>query len=180
MYTVIATEAALFVCLFASYYFLGSNKDRWAIDQPPKLTLAFIMLVLLLSSSVVLNWGERQVKLGRYAAARIALFATVLIGLVFLVLQSFEYKDHWKTLTPYSDTYGSIFYTVTSFHGAHVIGGLLLLTYVGILPRYGPTIRPPYRPYRTVALYWHFVDLVWIFIVALLYVIPNLQYAHRF
>ena len=65
MYTVIATEFSLFVCLFASYYFLGSNKDRWAIDHPPKLTLAFIMLVVLLSSSVVLHWGEQQVKLGR-------------------------------------------------------------------------------------------------------------------
>ena len=57
----------------------------------------------------------------------------------------------------------------------HVIGGLLLLGYVGILPNYGPTVAPPYRPYHTVALYWHFVDFVWIFIVALLYVIPNIQ-----
>ena len=134
MYTVIATEFSLFVCLFASYYFLGSNKDRWAFDHPPKLTLAIIMLVVLLSSSVILQWGEQQVKLGRYTAGRLALFATVLLGLVFLTLQGFEYADHWKTLTPYSDTYGSIFYTITSFHAAHVIVGLLLLAYVGIRP----------------------------------------------
>jgi heme/copper-type cytochrome/quinol oxidase subunit 3 len=43
VWTVITTEAALFVCFFASYYFLGNNKDRWAIDTPPKMTLAFIM-----------------------------------------------------------------------------------------------------------------------------------------
>ncbi len=178
MYTVIATELSLFVCLFASYYFLGSNKDRWAFDHPPKLTLAIVMLVVLLSSSMVLHWGEQQVKLERYTAGRLAIFATVLLGLVFLTLQGFEYADHWKTLTPYSDTYGSIFYTITSFHATHVIVGLLLLAYVGILPRYGPTLAPPYRPYHTVALYWHFVDFVWIFIVGLLYVAPNALYGH--
>ena len=65
MYTVIATELSLFVCLFASYYFLGNNKDRWATHQPPKLHYALIMLVVLLGSSVVLHWGEQQVKLER-------------------------------------------------------------------------------------------------------------------
>jgi heme/copper-type cytochrome/quinol oxidase subunit 3 len=178
MYTVIATEFSLFVCLFASYYFLGSNKERWPLDHPPKLMLAVIMLVVLLSSSFVLHWGEQQVKNRRYTAGRLAIFGTVLIGLVFLALQGFEYSDHWKTLTPSSDTYGSIFYTITTFHALHVIGGLLLLGYVGILPHYGPTVGPPYRPYHTVALYWHFVDFVWIFIVTLLYVVPNIQYGH--
>jgi heme/copper-type cytochrome/quinol oxidase subunit 3 len=175
MYTVIATELSLFICLFASYYFLGGNKDRWAVDQPPKLHYALIMLVVLLSSSGVLIWGERQLNLQRQAAARAAILLTVLIGLGFLALQGFEYSEHWKTLTPASDSYGSIFYAITTFHAAHVIMGLLLLAYVGILPRYGPTIAPPYRPYRVVSLYWHFVDIVWIFIVALLYVVPNIQ-----
>jgi heme/copper-type cytochrome/quinol oxidase subunit 3 len=175
MYTVIATELALFISLFASYYFLGTNKDRWATHEPPKLHYALIMLVLLLSSSVVLHWGEKQVNAGRQAAARMAIFVTVFMGLVFMGLQTLEYRDHWKSLTPYSDSYGSIFYTITSFHAAHVIVGLLLLTYAGLLPRYGPTLTPPYRPYRVVSLYWHFVDFVWIFIVLLLYVVPNIQ-----
>lgn len=179
MYTVIATEVSLFVCLFASYYYLGNNKDRWSIDQPPKLHFALIMLVVLLSSSGVLEWGKRQVEAARYGAARIAIALTILIGLGFLTLQYFEYSEHWKTLTPYSDSYGSIFYTITSFHAAHVVVGILLMTYVAILPRYGPSVAPPYRPYQTVTLYWHFVDLVWIFIVTLLYVIPNIQaYGH--
>ncbi len=179
MYTLIATEGSLFVCLFASYYFLGSNKDRWAIDHPPKLLLALIMLAVLVASSVVLHWGEKQVKLGRYGTGRIAVWATVLMGLVFLAIQGFEYADHWKTLTPYSNSYGSIFYTITSFHAAHVIVGLLMLMYLGILPNYGPAIDPPYRPYRVVALYWHFVDIIWIFVVTLLYLIPNYQaYVH--
>ena len=175
MYTVIATEFSLFVCLFASYYYLGSNKTRWPVDEPPKMHLALIMLAVLLASSFILHWGEEQLKRARYGQARIAISVTALIGLVFIVLQSYEYRDHWKTLTPFSDSYGSIFYTITSFHAAHLVVGILLLGYVAALPRYGPKVAPPYRPYHTVSLYWHFVDLVWIFIVVLLYLVPNMQ-----
>jgi heme/copper-type cytochrome/quinol oxidase subunit 3 len=175
MYAIIATEASLFVCLFASYYFLGTRQDRWQIHEPPKLTYALILLAFLIVSSFVLQWGDRQVEAGRYGAARTALWITVGLGLVFMVLQALEYADHWKTLTPQSDSYGSIFYAITSFHALHVIVGLLMLAFVGFLPRYGPTLRPPYRAYHVAALYWHFVDIVWIFVVALLYVIPNLQ-----
>jgi len=160
MYTVIATEFSLFVCLFASYYYLGSNKIVWPIDKPPKMHLALVMLAVLLASSFVLHWGEGQLKRGGRGIARVAISVTTLIGLVFMVLQSYEYRDHWKTLTPFSDSYGSIFYTITSFHALHVLVGILLLGYVATLPLYGPTVAPPYRPYRTVALYWHFVDFV--------------------
>ncbi|MGH9686951.1 MAG: cytochrome c oxidase subunit 3 [Candidatus Acidiferrales bacterium] len=179
MWCVIATEAMLFVCMFGSYYYLGTNKDRWAHNVPPELKYPFILLAVLLSSSVVLEWGKRQVKRQRYRAGRLALWATVLIGLVFLVLQAFEYLEHWTTLTPDTDSYGSIFYVITTLHAAHVIAGLLLLAYVGVMPRYGETRRSPHRPYSTVSLYWHFVDFVWIWIVLLLYVIPAFQgHAH--
>lgn len=179
MYTLITTEASLFVCLFASYYFLANNKDRWATDTPPKLHYALIMLVILLTSSFVLYWGEKQVKAARYAAGRMALWGTVLLGIIFMVIQALEYTAHWKTLTPFSDSYGSVFYALTTFHALHVIMGILLLAYTGLLPNYGPTVAPPYKPYHTVSLYWHFVDVVWIFIVVLLYLAPNFHvYVH--
>lgn len=172
---VIATEFMLFVCMFGAYYYLGSNKDRWANEMPPHLSYALILLVILLASSAVLEWGSKQVEAGRPAAARVALWVTVLLGIGFLVLQGFEYASEWKQITPYSDSYGSIFYTITMLHAAHVIVGLLLLGFVGVLPRYGLTRNTPHRPYKTVSLYWHFVDFVWVFIVLLLYVIPTFQ-----
>lgn len=175
MWCVIATEFALFVCLFASYFYLGNNKDRWTVDKPPKWHYALIMLGVLLTSSVVLRIGEKRVKRQEYGMGRLLLAITIVIGLAFLTLQGFEYLDHWKTLTPYSDSYGSIFYTITTFHAAHLILGLLMLTYVLFLPRYAPALESPFRPYQTVALYWHFVDFVWIFIVLILYIIPNLM-----
>jgi len=171
----ITTEGMLFACLFAAYYYLGSNKDRWAMHDPPLIVFPLIMLVVLLSSSFVLYWGERRLHEGNFAAARVALWVTVLLGLTFLTIQGFEYYSDWMSLAPYNDSYGSIFYTITTLHAAHVIVGLLMLSYVGILPRYGNTFRSPHRPYETIARYWHFVDVVWVFIVTFLYVIPHLQ-----
>ena len=173
MWCVIATEAMLFACMFAAYYYLGSNKDRWSMEEPPKLALAFALAAILIASSFVLHWGEKQVKAARFGAARIALWITVLMGVIFLCIQGYEYYDHWKELAPYSNSYGSVFYAITSLHAAHVIAGLGLLGFVGILPRYGETPRTPHRPYTTVAMYWHFVDTVWVFIVILLYIIPH-------
>jgi cytochrome c oxidase subunit 3 len=175
MWAVIATEFMLFASMFASYYYLGSNKDRWANETPPELLYPFILLAILLSSSFVLHWGEGQVKARRFGPARWALWLTVLLGFAFLALQGVEYYSHWRMLAPYSDSYGSIFYAITSLHAAHVIVGLLLLMYVGILPHYGATRRTPHNSYQTVSRYWHFVDAVWILIVALLYVIPHFQ-----
>lgn len=171
----IATEGMLFVCLFASYFFLENNKARWSVDEPPKMHYALIMLAVLITSSFVLHWGEKQLKLQRYVAARAALGVTILMGLGFLALSAIEYRSHWKELTPYSDSYGSIFYTITTFHAAHVVVGLLILIYTLALPRYSPALRSPYRPYHVASLYWHFVDIVWLFAVSFLYVMPNVR-----
>ena len=179
MWCVVATEAMLFVCMFGAYYYLGSNKDRWANENAPHLHYPLILLAILVSSSFVLHWGEQQVKKLHLRAGEIALWITVVLGAVFLAIQGFEYRAHWADLAPYSDSYGSIFYTITSLHAAHVIVGLLLLIYTGIVPRFAKALRTPHKLYTTVSIYWHFVDVVWIFIVLLLYVIPNFQVMHH-
>lgn len=175
MWAVIATEAMLFVSMFGSYYYLGTNKDRWAINTPPSFKYPFWLLGILLFSSVVLHWGEKRVKAQEFTVGRIALWITVFLGMVFLAVQGFEYADHWKELAPYSNSYGSIFYALTTLHAAHVIAGLLILIYVGVMPRYGPTKRSPHMPFHAATMYWHFVDFVWIWIVFLLYVVPHIQ-----
>lgn len=173
----IATEAMLFVSLFFAYFYLGSAQSRWPTDAPPELRMASIMLVLLLVSSGVLEWGRRQAKTGREGAARLTVLATAGIGVIFLVLQALEYRKHLKTLLPTTDAYGSIFYTITGLHGAHLALGVLMLGYVAALPRLRPGPRAPHRPLHDVSLYWHFVDGAWVVIVALLYVLPHLYRA---
>ena len=175
VWALIATEATLFACMFGAYYYLGTNKDRWATQEPPHLVYPFVLLAILLGSSVVLHWGELQVEKQRYRAGRIALWFTVFLGLFFLVLQGFEYASEWSSLTPDSSSYGSIFYTITTLHAAHVIVGVLLLMYVGCQPHYGFARRSPHMPYQVASRYWHFVDAVWVFVVCLLYVVPNIQ-----
>ena len=173
MWQVIATEAALFASLFSSYFFLGNNKHRWLVNHPPKLHYPLIMLAIMIASCAVLFWGERLVVRQRFVAARIALAGTFLLGLAFLAVQSFAYLESWKSITPYSDSYGSIYYTISFFHDAHVIVGILILAYVFFLPHYGPVTRTPYRPYHVAALYWYFCTVVLFFVVLILTIIPN-------
>lgn len=170
----IVTEACLFVLLFFSYFYLGHvSRGPWP-PEPPKITLALVMLAVLLLSSATLHWGERAEQQGSTASARIGVLLTVLLGAGFIVLQVFEYREHLKTLLPTTDAYGSIFYTITSFHGLHLLLGLLMLVYVLLLPEIGSAHKPPHRSLTNAALYWHFVDAVWVLIVAVLYVAPRM------
>jgi heme/copper-type cytochrome/quinol oxidase subunit 3 len=169
----ILSEAMLFLMLFFSYFYLARNEPRWPMHPPPKLMLASIMLGVLLSSSAILWWGERRAKRGEALVARAAVLATIALAIGFLVLQAFEYRDHLQTLKPTTDAYGSIFYTITSFHAAHLVLGVLMLIYVLVLPRIDHTAKPPHRPLTNAAMYWHFVDAVWVVIVAVLYVTPH-------
>jgi heme/copper-type cytochrome/quinol oxidase subunit 3 len=175
MWLFIITEAALFVMLFFSYFYLAQGGWTWPLEKPPKLHYAIPMLVVLWASSGVLDLGERAVKRQRYSRGFLYLVLTIILGLGFLVLSAFEYMEHLGELLPTTDTYGSIFYTIVTFHAAHVITGLLMLGYAAIIPRWEPVDRPPHRPFHNAALYWHFVDVVWFFIVVFLYIVPNLR-----
>lgn len=171
----ILSEALLFLLLFFSYYYTAKGQMRWRVEDPPSLKFVLPMLVILLTSSAVLHFGERQVKRENYAAGRIAAGITILLGLVFLALSFFDYREEMKHLLPTSNAYGSNLYTITSLHLAHLFLGLMMLLYVMVLPRLEPTTRPPHKPYHCASLYWHFVDTVWVFIVTLLYVVPHLR-----
>ncbi len=170
----IATEAMLFVVLFFAYYYLGHAQPVWP-TEPPEYKLALVMLAILLTSSGVLRLGELAAERGREGVAKMWTALTVLIGLIFVGIQGLEYRNHLRTLTPATDAYGSIFYTITSVHAAHLLLGLGMLVYVLLLPEIGPASRPPHRPLHNASLYWHFVDVAWIFIVALLYIAPNVH-----
>jgi cytochrome c oxidase subunit 3/cytochrome c oxidase subunit I+III len=130
------------------------------------------MLAVLLTSSVVLHVGELAAKKGRGGAARAAVLLTVLLGAVFLAIQAQEYAEKLTRLRPSTNAYGSIFYAMTGIHGLHVALGLLMLIYVLLLPELDSP-RPPHRALHNAALYWHFVDAVWVLLVAVLYVLPH-------
>lgn len=171
----ILTEAFLFLMLFTSYFYLAKGSWQWLAEKPPKLHYVLPMLAILLGSSGVVYWGEKHVKEGDTRTGRLALAIAILMGLAFLVLSTLDYREHLKDITPRTNAYGSIFYTIITLHVAHVCLGLFMLLFTLMLPRYEPRQWPPYRPYHNATLYWHFVDFVWVFIVFFLYVSPNIR-----
>lgn len=174
MYWFVLTEAMLFVSLFFAYFLLGHHQLNWPSVPPPSLRSPLVMLGLLAVSSITVEWARRQAKRHRGAQARVGIAVTVLLGAGFLVLQYFEYRERLHHLTPRSDAYGSMFYAITGLHGAHLLVGLLMLLFVAALPRLGsPTVHAPHRPLHAAAIYWHFIDVTWMVIVLLLYVLPR-------
>jgi cytochrome c oxidase subunit III len=168
----IMAEAIVFVMLFFSFFYITATGASRIAIAPPGLDYAWPMLGALLLSSAVLYWGEAQLRRGNYGWARLLLLTTILIGGAFLLLRYLEYRDGLKHVSAV-DAYGSIFYTIIGFHTAYLISGLLMLIYVLILPKLEPLDRLPRRPYHNAALYWHFVGIVWIFMIAIMYLVPK-------
>jgi cytochrome c oxidase subunit 3 len=172
MWLFIASEALIFVCLFFSYFYIGHRHPEWPAE-PPRLMKALVLLGILLASSAVLHLGEKRLQKGAHRQGRALLAATVALGIAFMVVQVSEYRERLLDLKPTQSAYGSIFYTLTSFHAAHLLVGLCMLIFVLVLPRLEPRQHSPHRPLHNSTLYWHFVDFIWVLIVGLVYVLPH-------
>lgn len=173
MWLFIATEAMLFALLFFAYFYLGASRPEWPPKEDPSYKYALILLGILLLSSAVLHWGERGIKQGSAGRLKAGLGLTLLLGLAFLGVQMLEYRSHLKHLQPTTDAYGSIFYTITGFHLAHVLVGMLMLAFVFARALAGHFDRRRHLAVENASLYWHFVDVVWVCVVAVLYLSPH-------
>jgi len=171
----VATEATMFAMLIGSYLFLGTANPGWPPPgiERPKLVLAPIMTVVLLSSSGTMYWAERSIKHGDRTRLRIGLAITILLGLIFLAIQAVEFADKLKKTLPHVHAYAASFYTITSFHALHVITGLLLLSYTFVRALLGHFDGQQHLAVKNAGLYWHFVDAVWIVIFTTLYLSPR-------
>ena len=172
MYMVIFTETMLFVMLFFAYFYIAKGNERWNYEVPPRLHYAIPMLGVLFVANVFLWFGERQTLKGHIGAARALIVPAIVLGLGYFALAYFDNTEHLLTLTARSDAYGSIFYTITSLHGVHIALGVLMLFWLLFLRQYEPVQRPPHRPYHNIAVYWYWLTLVWLAILAILYIGP--------
>jgi heme/copper-type cytochrome/quinol oxidase subunit 3 len=173
MWSFIATEAMLFGLLFFAYFYLASGQSQWPPREDPPYALALVLLVLLLVSSGTAQWAKSGIERGNRTRLVAGLALTLLLSAAFIVVQAFEYRSHWRTLRPSDSAYGSIFYTITSFHFAHVLIGVLLLLFTLARALAGHFDAQRHLAVRNTVAYWHFVDLVWIFVVAILYLSPH-------
>ena len=170
----ILTEATLFALLQFSYYYhaVQPHQGPWPPTGNPDIKLALPNTILLLASSVVVWWGEHGTKHGRRVHQLAGLGIGFLMGVAFLTIQGIEWQN--KTFGLTSGPYASLFFTVTGFHMAHVAMGLFMLLAVTVwsfLSYFGPARS---APVSITAIYWHFVDAVWITVFFTLYLTPRL------
>ncbi|HET7549816.1 MAG TPA: cytochrome c oxidase subunit 3 [Gemmatimonadaceae bacterium] len=167
----IITEATLFAYLFFSYYYLGSRHSEWPANGAPELKLAVINTVILVSSSAPMWLADRVLGRGRIAFFSLLLGTVLVMGTAFLIIEATEWSN--QSFAPATNAYSSLFYTITGFHFAHVTLGLLMiveLLYRALVSRID--VRRPLAT-RNVAVYWHFVGVVWVILFLTIYISPR-------
>jgi cytochrome c oxidase subunit 3 len=169
----IATEGALFgYLLFAYYYYAAELGNNWISGPLPAFRLALPNTIILLASSATVWRAERAVKRNQRTASLLWLLVTLALGIVFVVIQLLEWKS--KPFSPTTSSYGSLYFTLTGFHMAHVAAGLIALSLALVwnARRYFDAGRNV--PMLIVSAYWHFVDIVWLCVFFTVYVSPRM------
>ena len=171
----LASEVMLFGALFSSYIILRTGAPVWPHGADElSVPIGAINTVLLISSSVTMVMAWATLKLNDYAKHRLYLIATFVLAGIFLVNKYFEYSEHLhKGEGPWHSTFLAIYFTLTGLHAIHIIGGIVVMAYF-IGPGAGLWKRNPEQFVNRIeytGLYWHFVDLVWLYLFPLLYLI---------
>ena len=171
----LVSEVMLFGGLFSSYILLRTGTLDWPRGSTLlNVPLATVNTLVLIVSSVtmVMSWASLEMKsIGRY---RLFMALTILLGCTFLVIKSFEYGHKFEHHHfPSTSTFYAIYFTLTGLHGLHVLIGILVNTYF-LVPGSALWKTAPEQfagRIEAAGLYWHFVDLVWIFLFPVLYLL---------
>lgn len=178
MVWLIATESALFASLLFSYFFLRfQSTTGWPPDgiEVPSLGLPLVMTAILWSSSIPVHIADHGIRRGDQGRLKWGLGVGFVLGAVFLAMQlGIEYPEVLHEFQPSTNAYGSLFFTITGFHGAHVLIGLLISLWTQFRAWTGAFDAHRHTTVQIFALYWHFVDVVWLFVLLTLYISPNL------
>jgi len=172
VYVFLFAESMIFLGLFAAYLTFRAVSDVWPPEGTPELELLLptVNTIILVSSSFVMNRGNQAIRKNDVGGMRTWFLITALMGLVFLLGQGYEYFTNEFSLT--DNLFTSTFYVLTGFHGLHVTFGLGLIGVVLLRSikagRY--TSASHFGP-EAAEIYWHFVDVVWIVLFTILYLL---------
>jgi len=173
------SEVMFFFGFFWSFFYFSLSPSIWIGCAWPPLGITPIdcfglplaNTILLLSSGISLTYAHKMILTGKLHSFNFAMLITIIYGFIFLVIQYFEYNYAQFSIS--DSVYGSIFYLLTGFHGLHVLIGLIFLIiclYRGA--NYHFTIEH-HVGFECAAWYWHFVDVVWLFLYIFVYCLCN-------
>ncbi len=174
MWLFLATELLLFGGLFAAYTIFRAKYPTLFAEQHHELnkTLGAINTVILIFSSLTMAMGVSSIKRGKRKLLTIFLALTIICGIIFGVNKYFEYSakfDHH--IYPSTSIFFALYFMMTGLHMLHVIAGLGVLVVVLVLNVKGKFSERYNTPVEVGGLYWHLVDLIWIYLFPLLYLI---------
>jgi len=169
----LASEVMLFGALFSTYIILRTGSVEWPHGEL-NVWLGMANTFILIGSSVTMVMAWVSLKQKDFGKHRIYLILTFALAAIFLVNKYFEYADHFRRGEgPWHTTFLAIYYTLTGLHGIHILGGMVVMGYL-----IGPGARLWHKQpeqftnrIEYTGLYWHFVDLVWIFLFPVLYLL---------
>lgn len=167
------SESVVFLSFFVTYTILRLKSSQWfpAGVEGLDLTRAALNTVVLVSSSGVIILAERALKRRQLQLFQGLWLGTISLGIIFLFGQAAE----WAAM-PFgldAGAAGGTFYLLTGFHGLHVLTGVLLLLYIYWRSRQPRNFARGHAGVSAIALFWHFVDVIWIVLFILLYLWPN-------
>jgi cytochrome c oxidase subunit 3 len=172
----IASEVMFFAALFAAYF----NARATLPVFPPEGTefidpfgIPLIATGVLILSSITMQWGTGRIRAGDRTGLNRAVAITLILGVIFLAMQAYDYYI-LITVDDFgidSGVYGTLFYTMTGFHGAHVLGGVIGLVVILSRGMAGQFTRKHHVAVEAVHYYWHFVDVVWVLLFLTIYLI---------
>jgi cytochrome c oxidase subunit 3 len=172
MFCLIATEAALFTIFVVAYlFYIGKSLH----GPSPAQVLKVLMLatICLLASSATIMLAERALRQGYGVRFKGWWFLTILLGVEFLRATAVEWHHLISThhLTISTNLFGTTYYSLVGFHALHVTVGLILLTLALILSICGYVTQAQSERVEALSLYWHFVDVVWVVVFLVVYII---------
>jgi cytochrome c oxidase subunit 3 len=171
----LSSEVMLFGALFSSYILLRVGADTWPHGyEHLNIPLGTVNTAVLITSSVTMVMAWTSLMMKDFAKYRKYLGVTILLAVIFLVVKGFEYAAKFEHgLYPSTSTYFGIYFTLTGLHALHIVGGIVVNAYL-----WGPGSKmwktdPERFTHRIeiAGLYWHFVDIVWIFLFPMLYLL---------
>lgn len=165
----IVGEVFIFLGLFATYWTMRLSAGYWPPEGTPVMPigLPLIMTVLLVSSSITIHIGEGKLEAGDMAGFRQWLWITLILGVLFLGCTTYEYTHlAHEGFVPATNAFSTSFFTITGFHASHVLVGLGVFVAV-LIPALGG--RSNHTFVQCASVYWHFVDIVWFFVVSQIY-----------